>query len=436
MLVEVALLLVNVMLLGLLLYGLLQPKAARRAVKDVLKESGERLKARRRLRAKTPAACELCCMAQAVSLAERAAAIPYCQRKSNRGRKKTISSEGYACLRPDCPYFLVTSEVVHALVSDGQHGQGHDIQRWLCQWCGHTYTARHGTAMFRLKNPHTLVEMAYKLLCKGKTGRDIADVIGVDEATVGLWLERAGRQAHRQHEQVCHRLTPAVLQLDELQGRLRGALKLVWIWVAIDAQTKLILELHVGSRKTEAAMAFVHRLVHRLQPGHLPLFLSDGLAAYFYALSAHFGTWQQNPDKDQPIWQVSVRLVYAQLIKVTRWRRLLAAFPRAVCGTLEQARQRLRQAGFSGKIQTAFIERVNLTLRQGIAPLARRCWAPYRSPAPLLSHLELYRAYYHFIRPHQSLTVAKRERTPAMAAGLTDHRWTFHEWLTRPVYRI
>lgn len=434
--VEILLLVVNVLWMGLMLYGLLRPKAARRAVKDVLKETGERLKARRQLRAKTPAACALCCTEQAVGLVERPTPLPYWQRKSKRGRKKTIRSEGYACLRLDCPYFLVTSEAVHALVCDGQHGQGHDIQRWLCQWCGHTYTARHGTALFRLKKPQAVVEIALKLLCKGMTGRDIAEVIGVDEATVGLWLARAGSQAQRQHEQVCRNLTPAVVQLDELQGRLRGALKLVWIWVAIDAQTKLILELHVGSRKTEAAMTFVHRLAHRLQPGHLPLFLSDGLAAYFYALSAHFGTWQHNPDKDQPVWQVNARLVYAQLIKVTRWRRLLAAFPRAVCGTVEQARQLLRQAGFSGKIQTAFIERVNLTLRQGIAPLARHCWAPYRSSAPLLSHLELYRAYYHFIRPHQSLTVAKRERTPAMAAGLTDHRWTFHEWLTRPVYPI
>src|SRR5579885_2918626 len=124
MLAEILLLVVNGLLLGLILYGLLRPKAARRAVKDVLKETGERLKARRKLRAKTPAACALCGTEQAVGLVERAAPVPYWQRKSKRGRKKTIPSEGYACLRPDCPYFLVTSEAVHALVSDGQHGQG------------------------------------------------------------------------------------------------------------------------------------------------------------------------------------------------------------------------------------------------------------------------------------------------------------------------
>jgi hypothetical protein len=165
------------------------------------------------------------------------------------------------------------------------------------------------------------------------------------------------------------------------------------------------------------------------------LCLSDGLTAYFYALSAHFGTWQHGSEQ-HPVWQVSPRLLYAQLIKVTRSRHLLAAFPRAVCGTLAQVRQHLRDVHFSGKVQTAFIERVNLSLRHGIAPLARRYWAPYRSPETLLLHLELYRAYYHFIRSHQSLKRGTLSRTPAMAAGLTDHHWMFHEWLVTPVYPI
>src|SRR5205807_1704724 len=96
-------------------------------------------------RAKTPEAGGLCCGATPVPVAERAAPLAYGQWKSNGGRKKTIRSEGYACLCPDCPYFGVTAEAVHALVSDGQHGKGQAIQRWLCQWCGHSYTARRGT---------------------------------------------------------------------------------------------------------------------------------------------------------------------------------------------------------------------------------------------------------------------------------------------------
>jgi hypothetical protein len=100
-------------------------------------------------------------------------------------------------------------------------------------------------------------------------------------------------------------------------------------------------------------MAFAHDLVHRLAPGHLPLFLSDGLMAYYYALTAHLGHWQPLPPSQRPVWVVAPGLVYAQVVKVTHGRRLLVAFPRAVCGTLLQAKLRLQAAGWSGKIQTA-----------------------------------------------------------------------------------
>src|SRR5437016_8012295 len=104
--------------------------------------------------------------------------------------------------------------------------------------------------------------------------------------------------------------------------------------------------------------------------------------------------------------------------------------------------------GFSGRLNTAFIERVNLTVRHGIAALARRTWATSQQAPQLLAHLEWWRAYYHFVRPHESLRVALvqprerggnllaqryRQRTPAMAAGITTRRWTAGEVLSCPL---
>ena len=85
--------------------------------------------------------------------------------------------------------------------------------------------------------------------------------------------------------------------------------------------------------------------------------------------------------------------------------------------------------GFSQYIQTAFIERVNLTLRQSIAPLTRKTWSLPRSEPHLLLHLEWWRGYYHFLRPHQGL----RRTTPAMALRLTDHVWSIHEFAHTPL---
>jgi hypothetical protein len=107
--------------------------------------------------------------------------------------------------------------------------------------------------------------------------------------------------------------------------------------------------------------------------------------------------------------------------------------------------------GFSGRLNTAFIERVNLTVRHGVAALARRTWATSQQASQLLAHLEWWRAYYHFVRPHISLRIALmqprerggrllaqryRQRTPAMAAGRTTRRWTAREVLSCPLPKV
>jgi transposase InsO family protein len=82
----------------------------------------------------------------------------------------------------------------------------------------------------------------------------------------------------------------------------------------------------------------------------------------------------------------------------------------------------LRCLGWSGKLQTAFVERVNLTARMSVAALTRRTWATAQSATGLQRQTDWWRAYYHFTRPHMSLRQRGRARTPAMAAGLTAHR--------------
>ena len=108
-------------------------------------------------------------------------------------------------------------------------------------------------------------------------------------------------------------------------------------------------------------------------------------------------------------------------------------------GTLADLKATLQGLGYSGRLNAAFIERVNLTVRHGIAALARRTWATAQQSPHLLAHLEWWRAYYHFVRPHEALRVRLvqprerggkrlaqryRHRTPAMAAGRTKRRWT------------
>jgi transposase InsO family protein len=96
-------------------------------------------------------------------------------------------------------------------------------------------------------------------------------------------------------------------------------------------------------------------------------------------------------------------LLYAQVQKIQRRRRLVRVDHQMLCGSAEAFSARLRALGLSGHIQTAFIERVNLTLRRSLAPLARRSWSLAQLPGELLLHLEWWRAYYHFVRAYQAL---------------------------------
>jgi transposase InsO family protein len=147
-------------------------------------------------------------------------------------------------------------------------------------------------------------------------------------------------------------------------------------------------------------------------------------------------------------WQVATNLTYGQVKKCYRRRKLIRVMHVMRLGTEDALKAALQELGFSGRLNTAFIERVNLTVRHGVAALARRTWATAQQSPSLLAHLEWWRAYYHFVRPHESLRVALlqprerggkrlaqryRQRTPAMAAGKTTRRWTAREVLCYPL---
>ena len=147
-------------------------------------------------------------------------------------------------------------------------------------------------------------------------------------------------------------------------------------------------------------------------------------------------------------WQVAAGLIYGQVKKCYRRRKLVHVRHVMRLGTEAALKTSLQGMGFSGRLNTAFIERVNLTVRHGVSALTRRTWATAQQSLHLLAHVEWWRAYYHFVRPHLALRVALeqprarggklmaqryRQRTPAMAAGRTHRRWTAREVLTYPL---
>jgi hypothetical protein len=130
------------------------------------------------------------------------------------------------------------------------------------------------------------------------------------------------------------------------------------------------------------------------------------------------------------------------VVQTYRRRRLVGVRHHVVFGTLAGATQVLAAQGW--QINTAFIERVNLSIRQHVAAVGRRVMTLCKGEAGLHQPLALYHTYDHFCLPHASLRLALPQPlpttgtgsakhwqpcTPAMAAGLTDHVWSLREVL-------
>jgi IS1 family transposase len=301
-----------------------------------------------------------------------------------------------------------------------------------------------------LKTPSHQIAVVLTVLAEGLDASEAPRIFGYRQATITTWLTRAGEHAQTLHERSFCNLQLLHLQLDELRTRLRSYKQVLWLWLAIDPCTKLMPVHHLGPRTQNMAHTVIHSLRQLLAPNCLPLFTSDGLNLYFYALTAHFGHWLEVVQRGRNVrrWQVAAGLIYGQVKKSYRRRKLQRVTYVMRLGTQADLTLALQGMGFSGRLNTAFIERVNLSVRHGVAALARRTWATAKLAPQLLAHLEWWRAYYHFVRPHASLRVALgqprerggklvaqryRQRTPAMAAGRTNRRWTAREVLSCPL---
>ncbi len=373
---------------------------------------------------------------------------PWCEVKRRRGRPKRIATDGFACLTPTCPYYRITDAQLHALVGDGTHGRTERIQTLRCQACGATFTTRRHTPLYRLKTASQRVGLVLAALAEGLSVAAASRVFGHTDETITRWLTRAGEHSASLHHRGFQKLQLPHLQLDELRTRLRDRTHVLWLWVVVDPLSKLIPVLHLGARTQSAAHHVVHTLRQQLVPDCLPVFTSDGLNLYFYALTAHFGQWVARVGQRKRQWQVAPGLIYGQVQKRYRRRHVVRVTHRMRCGTREQLRTGLHALGLSGRLNTAFVERVNLTLRGSVAGLARRTWATAQEAPQLLAHLEWWRGYHHYVRPHASLREALaqpldrggkrqpqryRKRTPAMAAGLISRCWTVGELLAHPL---
>src|SRR5882724_11493855 len=402
--------------------------------------------------------CDAC--AHASDLHSEAPRTPPPRIVPTRGRRRQVDTSTHCCPNPDCAY---RGWVGWGHLRANGHPSGGPWRQLLCSACRRYFLEALGTIFHGKRASVELIVRVVACLAEGLGIRGTARVFEVDPNTVLQWLVEAAEQLRAFSQHFLHGIRARQVQLDELfallsavkdgAGSAADAIERLerspqWVWVAMDPERKLLLALDVGERTLAMAQRVVHQVAQVLAPDCAPLLLTDGFREYMTALLTHSGQWVQPPRRQAtgptptPRWMPLPQLLYAQVVKTVRRLRLVRVHHRVVFGTLETVNAVLAPLGC--QINTAFVERLNLTIRHHVAAVGRRVTTLCKGEDGLRQQLALYQGYYNFCLPHASVRQplpqplptngtgsAKlcQPQTPAMAAGLTDHVWTLREVL-------
>ena len=333
----------------------------------------------------------------------------------------------------------------------GRAGEGHVVihsraeRRYRCKRCRRTFVEAAGTALYRLRAAREVVVTVLTLLAYGCPVQAIVAAFGLDERTVARWQARAGEQCRRVHEHLVQagHVELGQVQADELRVRAVGGV--VWLASALAVPSRLWLGGAVSAHRDGALIRAVLERVRGSGPTRAALPCTDGLASYSKQARDLFREARRTGRVGRPRLVLPDGVLIAQAIKRYAGRRLAGVERRVVRGTVAAVTAALAttQGSATAVVNTAYAERLNATSRARLAPLARRTRAGVHQVATLAAGMWLLGGAYNLCRPHRSLRRRRGaldppggrwvERTPAQAAGLTDHRWSLHELLTRPV---
>ena len=342
----------------------------------------------------------------------------------------------FSCPNPPCAQFKRSGEdnIVHRAWT----GKDKHSERLCCTVCGREFSERAGTLMARRKLSEATVEQLLQCQRWGVCDAGTADLCAVELKTVHRFQRVAAQRAMQPQQQSVQDVEVLGVQLAEAHAKLRPK-QVEWVHTALAMGSWFLLWVDFGPRPQETAATLIAQVIVRTR--QLPLFLTDGWKAYTAALLQVVGKVYrprrrgQVGRKPKPRLAAPKELYYAQVVKVRNKAGQVVEVSRGVVfgGPRRVLKQlRLRQCGET--IQTAFMERWYGTLRGLVAPLRRRTRCLSWSHARHRGKVWLMVSLYNFVMPHKSLRPGHTPRTPAMAIGLTDHVWSYREYIWVPVH--
>jgi len=312
-------------------------------------------------------------------------------------------------------------------------------RRYRCKTCGDTFSATTGTPYDRLHQDAWLMTVVLILLTHGCPPQAIVATCGLDERTVSAWVHRAGAHCAAVHGHLVEagQVEGGQVQADEIRVTVRGGV--VWQAMAVDVFSRLWLGGVVSRTRDGVLVTRLRERVRACVATRALLLCVDGFVAYVGAARSVFREPVYTRKRGRPRLVLPDGFLLAQVVKRRTGRRLAEVTRRVVVGP-PAAVARVSAATRGGtQITTAYSERLNATFRAHLAPLTRRGRGIAHGPALVESGLWLVGCAYNVCWTHESLRLraigGRRwlERTPAMAAGLTDHVWTLEDVLRYPV---
>ena len=298
----------------------------------------------------------------------------------------------------------------------GKHRNG--LQRYRCGACKVTRTEDHYRLFGTMTVPEDKALLALQLLIEGTSVRSTERISGLHRDTILRLLVLAGERCIALMDAKMRNLKPERIQADEIWSYVAKKQRAVrttdspemgdaWVFIALDAQTKLIPSYVVGKRNLETTYKFVRDLKSRIVDGHRFQLTTDGYPFYIKAVENVFaGT-----------------IDFAQLVKIYGNIGQHEASGRYSPAPLIETIVKIQDGRPDrSHISTSYIERQNLTIRMGIRRFTRLTNGFSKKLDNHKAACALHFAYYNFCRIHKAVRA-----TPAMTAGITDRIWTMRE---------
>ncbi|MBF6607076.1 MAG: hypothetical protein IVW53_16060 [Chloroflexi bacterium] len=283
-----------------------------------------------------------------------------------------------------------------------------------------------------------MIVIVVTLLAYGCPIQAIVHAFELDERTVASWRDRAGKQCEKVHHHLIEQGTLDLVHVQADEIRVKGRSMIAWMGLSMMVSTRLWLGGVVSLTRDTALADRMMRQVRACSQAACALLVStDGWAAYPNSIKRAFrDKVKETAGRGRACLRVWPQLCIATVIKRTEKKRVVEVTRRMTLGVLSQA-SRLLQASQGGTaLNTAFIERLNGTVRERLAALTRKCRHAARRLDGLHRGMYLIGCTYNLCWPHHELSKAKHRGfacTPAMASGLTDHIWSVGEVL---IYKV